>query len=127
MKLEIFELIIRLAVLIMAGVVLPVFKRWLVKKNENEDMEKVRSWVYAAVYAAEQIYNHAEKVDPEGTIRKKYAMNTVMKILLNHKIAITERELDVLIEAAVNTLNSIHAAETPIEGGPENGSSEEDS
>ena len=127
MYLKIFELLLRLAVLIMAGFVVPAFRSWLKKKSENEDMEKIRGWVYAAVYAAEQIYNHAEKLDPEGKIRKTYARNMVTKILLNHGITITERELDVLIEAAVNTLNSIHAAESPIEGGPEDDSSKEDS
>lgn len=127
MYLKIFELLLRLAVLIMAGFVIPAFRSWLKKKSENEDMEKIRGWVYAAVYAAEQIYNHAEKLDPEGKIRKTYARNMVTKILLNHGITITERELDMLIEAAVNTLNSIHAAESPIEGGLEDDSSKEDS
>lgn len=127
MKMEILELLIRLAVLIMAGIVVPAFRKWLKTKTENEQLEKIRSWVYSAVYAAEQIYNHAEKLDPDGSKRKKYVHNSVMKICLNNKILITDRELDILIEAAVNTLNSIHAAESPIEGGPEDDSSKEDS
>lgn len=124
MKMEILELLIRLAVLVMAGIVIPAFRKWLNARTDNEQLEKIRSWVYAAVYAAEQIYNHAEKLDPDGSKRKKYVHNSVMKICLNNKILITDRELDILIEAAVNTVNSIHAANA--EGGPEDVGSEED-
>lgn len=124
MALEIIELLIRLAVLVMAGIVIPAFKRWLNKKSESEDLEKVRAWTYAAVYAAEQLYNKAEKIDPDGTIRKKYARNAVVKICLTSGIAVSEKEIDVLIEAAVNTLNSVHAAGP--DGGTKDGSSEED-
>ena len=115
MKLEILELLIRLAMLVMAGIVIPAFKRWLEARTESETLEKIRGWVYAAVSAAEQLYNHAEKLDPSGEKRKKYVHNSVMKICLNNGIAITDRELDILIEAAVNTLNSIHSAQA--EGG----------
>lgn len=124
MKMEILELLIRLAVLVMAGIVIPAFRKWLNARTDNEQLEKIRSWVYAAVYAAEQIYNHAEKLDPDGSKRKKYVHNSVMKICLNNKILITDRELDILIEAAVNTVNYIHAANA--EGGPEDVGSEED-
>lgn len=127
MKLEILELLIRLAVLIMAGIVVPAFKKWLDTRTENEQIEKVHSWVYAAVGAAEQIYNHAEKLDPDGSKRKKYVHNSVMRICINNKILITDRELDILIEAAVNTLNSIHVADNDTAGGEEDGESEEDS
>lgn len=127
MKMEILELLIKLAVLVMAGIVIPAFRKWLKTKTENEQLEKIRSWVYSAVYAAEQIYNHAEKLDPDGSKRKKYVHNSVMKICLNNKILITDRELDILIEAAVNTLNSIHAADPIPAGGEEDGESEEDS
>lgn len=126
MKLEILELLIKLAVLVMAGIVVPAFRKWLQTKTENEQMEKIRGWVYSAVYAAEQIYNHAEKIDPDGSMRKKYAKNTVMKICMNSGILITNRELDTLIEAAVNTLNSLHAADTIPAGGEEDAGSEED-
>lgn len=124
MKLEILELLIKLAVLVMAGIVVPAFRKWLQTKTENEQMEKIRGWVYSAVYAAEQIYNHAEKIDPDGSMRKKYAKNTVMKICMNSGILITNRELDTLIEAAVNTLNSLQAADTIPAGGEEDGESE---
>ena len=108
MKMEIFELLIRLATLVLAGIVVPAFKRWLNAKAENETLEKVRSWVYSAVYAAEQIYNHAKRMDPDGSLRKKYAHNTVMRICVNYGILISDRELDTLIEAAVNTVNSMN-------------------
>lgn len=123
MKMEILELLIRLAVLVMAGIVIPAFRKWLNARTDNEQLNKIRSWVYDAVYAAEQIYNHAEKLDPDGSKRKKYVHSAVMKICLNNKILITDRELDIMIEAAVNTINSIHAANT--EGGPEDAGSEE--
>lgn len=124
MALEIVELLIRLAVLVMAGIVIPAFRNWLEEKTENEKLTKIRTWVYEAVDAAEQIYNHAEKLDPDGSIRKKYVRNTVMKICLNSGIAITEKELDTLIEAAVGTLNSTHAA--GHDGGMEDGNDKED-
>ena len=117
MKMEILELLIRLAVLVMAGIVIPAFRRWLNARTDNERLNKIRSWVYDAVYAAEQIYNHAEKLDPDGSKRKKYVHNAVMKICLNNKILITDRELDILIEAAVDEVNNcrlgvLHSEET---------------
>ena len=78
MKMEILELLIRLAVLVMAGIVIPAFRRWLNARTDNERLNKIRSWVYDAVYAAEQIYNHTEKLDPDGSKRKKYVHNAVM-------------------------------------------------
>lgn len=127
MKLEILELLIRLAVLVTAGVVVPAFKKWLDARTDNEQMDKVHRWVYAAVGAAEQVYNRAEKLDPDGSRRKNYVRNSVMKICLNNNIRITDRELDILIEAAVNTLNSMHGADAGIEGGGKDGESKEDS
>ena len=117
MKLEIIELLIKLAMLVLAGIVIPAFKKWLNARIETETLEKIRGWVYAAVSAAEQIYNHAEKLDPDGSKRKKFVHNSVMKICLNNGITISDRELDILIEAAVNTLNSIHSAQAEDEEG----------
>ncbi len=106
MKLEILEMIVRLVVLIMAGVVIPALKKWLETKTENEQTEKVRSWAYTVVFAAEQLYNHTQKLDPDGSLRKKYARNTLHRICLRSGIDVSERELDALIEAAVLTLAS---------------------
>ena len=44
MKMEILELLIRLAVLVMAGIVIPAFRRWLNARTDNERLNKIRSW-----------------------------------------------------------------------------------
>ena len=111
MKMQILELLVRIVVLVMVGFVLPALKRWLNTKVENEQMNKVRTWVKYAVYAAEQMYNRARQIDSDGGMRKKYVYNFVMRICADRGIKITEDELNALIEAAVLAMDTVPAEE----------------
>lgn len=122
MTMEIAKLILQIVVLVMAGVVIPAFKRWLEMKVDNEAMEQVRSWVYTAVYAAEQLHNHAKKDDPTGEIRFKYAYDFVWTICGYAGIEISGDELKALIEAAVISLET--AEKLTGDGGNKDGSKE---
>lgn len=102
MKLEIMELIIRLAVLVMAGIVIPAFKKWLEAKTDNEKYDHLKSAAETAVYAAEQLLG---KADPDGTERMKYAKKAVTLTAHRIGLVLTDREVEEIIEAAVKELN----------------------
>ena len=105
MKLEILKLLVQLAILVVSGILVPAFKKWLDEKTENEKLQKVKQWAETACYAAEQIYKKAKKNDPDGTLRKNYAYKLLMRICTRYGVDLTEGEADALIEAAVNAIN----------------------
>lgn len=102
MKLEIITLIIRLAIAFMTGICIPAFKHWLDIKAENEKFAQIRQTAETAVYAAEQLMR---KTDPTGEERKKYAHELIAATAMRLGIALTDNEIDSMIQAAVKELN----------------------
>ena len=102
MKLEIINLIIRLAIAIMTGICIPAFKHWLDVKAENEKFAQIRQTAETAVYAAEQLMR---KTDPTGEERRKYAHRLINMTAMRLGIALTDDEIDSMIQAAVKELN----------------------
>lgn len=102
MKLEIITLIIRLAIAIMTGICIPAFKHWLDVKAENEKFAQIRQTAETAVYAAEQLMR---KTDPTGEERRKYAHQLIAATAMRLGIALTDKEIDSMIQAAVKELN----------------------
>lgn len=102
MKLEIITLIIRLAIAIMTGICIPAFKHWLDIKAENEKFAQIRETAETAVYAAEQLMR---KTDPDGEERRKYAHRLISDTATRLGIALTDNEIDSMIQAAVKELN----------------------
>lgn len=102
MTTEIITLLLRLAIAVMVGIVVPAFTKWLDAKTENEQLAKVKEVAKTAVYAAEQIY---KGVDPDGEIRRKYAREAIVRVAKSTGMALTEREIDEIIQAAVKELN----------------------
>lgn len=102
MKLEIITLIIRLAIAIMTGICIPAFKRWLDVNAENEKFAQIRQTAETAVYAAEQLMR---KTDPDGEERRKYAHRLISDTATRLGIALTDNEIDSMIQAAVKELN----------------------
>ena len=102
MKLEIATLIIRLAIAIMTGICIPAFRHWLKAKTENEKYEQIRQTAETAVYAAEQLMR---KTDPDGEERRKYAHRLISMTATRLGVALTDNEIDSLIQAAVKELN----------------------
>ena len=102
MKLEIITLIIRLAIAIMTGICIPAFKHWLDVKAENEKFAQIRQTAETAVYAAEQLL---KKTDPDGEERRKYAHRLIAMAAMRLGVALTDNEIDSMIQAAVKELN----------------------
>ena len=102
MGLRIIELLVRLAILIMAGIIVPAFKRWLDTKAENEKFERIRQVAETAVYAAEQLMHN---VDPDGTERYNFVVSAILATKDKIGINLTDDEIKTIIEAAVQELN----------------------
>ena len=102
MKVEIITLIIRLAIAVMTGICIPAFKHWLDVKAENEKFAQIRQTAETAVYAAEQLMR---KTDPTGEERRKYAHRLISMTANRLGVALTDGEIDSLIQAAVKELN----------------------
>ena len=102
MKVEIITLIIRLAIAVMTGICIPAFKHWLDVKAENEKLQQIRQTAETAVYAAEQLMR---KTDPTGEERRKYAHKLISMTANRLGVALTDNEIDSMIQAAVKELN----------------------
>lgn len=113
MKLEIATLIIRLAIAVMTGICIPAFKHWLDVKAENEKLQQIRQTAETAVYAAEQLMR---KTDPTGEERRKYAHRLISMTANRLGVALTDGEIDSLIQAAVKELNFFTHEEITDEG-----------
>lgn len=105
MKAETLEILLRIAVLAVTWVIVPAVKKWIEAKTDNEKLERIKQWARTAVAAAEQIYNHAKKSDPEGTLRRGYARKAIVYMAHKCGISLTEEEIEAMIEAAVNEIN----------------------
>lgn len=90
---KIMTAVIGLIGAIITYVVVPYVK----SKTTEKQRDNAKFWVQVAVNAAEQIY----KEKGQGMIKKKYVVD-----FLNEKgIAITDEQLDTLIESAVYEVN----------------------
>ena len=107
MKLEIITLLLRLAIVVITCVIAPTVKHWLETSTENAKMESVREAAWSAVYAAEQLYNTMEHADPSGEIRRKYAARAVSMAAARAGIALTDSDIDNIVQAAVQELNLV--------------------
>ena len=107
MKLEIITLLLRLAIVVITCVIAPTVKHWLETSTENAKMESIREAAWSAVYAAEQLYNTIEHADPSGEIRRKYAARAVSFAAARAGIALTDSDIDNIVQAAVQELNLV--------------------
>lgn len=116
MAVEIITLSLRLAIVVICGVVAPAFKVWLEAKAKNEAEARIKETARTAVYAAEQIYNTSKKVDPDGTLRKKFVKEAIKRVAYETKTALTDREIVEIMEAAVQELNFVTHQEKMLIG-----------
>ena len=107
MKLEIITLLLRLAIVVITCVIAPTVKHWLETSTENAKMESIREAAWSSVYAAEQLYNTMEHADPSGEIRRKYAARAVSIAAARAGIALTDSDIDNIVQAAVQELNLV--------------------
>ena len=115
MKMEIITTLIRIAVLVAVGIIIPALRTWITTRTENEKMMQIKQWAYSLVWAAEQLHNKVAKDDPDGEKRKKYAYNALNRFALKMGIALSGEEIEAMIECAVHELNGCHVpTETEI-------------
>ena len=91
------KLVIMVATLIVTRYVIPLLKA----KTNGEKMEKLLKYIQEGVRAAEQIFD-----EDDGKTKKKYVMHFVRQLLEQMSISLTEEELELLVEAAVRTMNT---------------------
>ena len=103
---EIVTIALRLVVAILIAVVIPVVKAWMESKIENEKLYQISEWARSAVYAAEQVYKQYKTIDPDGEKRKHYARVAIMTVSSRLGLELTDKEINTLIEAAVQEVNA---------------------
>ena len=97
---EIVRTLIRILAAVITIYLVPAIKQWITVHAENEKLYALMRWAKEAVYAAEQIYG-----GKTGKTKKQYAAQFLYKIAKAKGIDITEDELNLLIEAAVGSMN----------------------
>lgn len=118
-KVEIITVIIRIAVLVAVGIIIPALRKWIVTKTDNENLNEVKQWAYSVVWAAEQLYNKVEKNDPDGEKRRHYAYHAVNRFAQKLGLALTTSEIEAIIECAVHELNGCRMPATNEIAAPE--------
>lgn len=92
---EIMKVIVMIAVLLISRYLIP----WIKEKCGMDKLALAEKWVKYAVLKAQQVL-WAEK----GQDKKAYVAEFLKKILIAKNIALSDEELDVLIEAAVKQM-----------------------
>ena len=92
---EIIKVIVMVAVLLISRYLIP----WIKEKCDTDKLALAEKWVKYAVLKAQQVL-WAEK----GQDKQAYVAEFLKKILIAKNIALSDEELDVLIEAAVKQM-----------------------
>lgn len=92
---EIIKVIVMVAVLIITRYLVP----WIKRKIGVDKLEEAEKWAKYAVLKAQQVL-WAEK----GQDKKAYVTEFLKEILIAKNIALSDEQLDVLIEAAVKQM-----------------------
>ena len=94
--LELLKLTIMIATMLVTRYLIP----WLKAKTQNETMHALIDWAVQAVLAAEQC--HQAMSGPE---RKAIVTRFIKELLAQKNLALSDEEIDVMIEAAVKQMN----------------------
>ena len=95
--LELLKLTIMIATMLVTRYLIP----WLKAKTQNETMHALIDWAVQAVLAAEQCHQAVS-----GPERKAIVTKFIKQILEQKNIALSDEEIDVMIEAAVKQMNA---------------------
>ncbi len=99
--LEALKLTIMIATMLITRYAIP----WLKARTQNETMQILIDWAAQAVLAAEQTHQAGS-----GAERKAIVTKFIRQILEQKNIALSDEEIDVMIEAAVKQMNEAKAA-----------------
>ena len=94
---ELLKLTIMIATLVITRYVVP----WIKAKTQNDTMSVLIDWVMQAVLAAEQCHQAQS-----GAERKAIVTKFIKELLAQKNLALSDEEIDVMIEAAVKQMNA---------------------
>lgn len=94
---EVIKLIVMVAVLVITRYLIP----WLKERIGAEKLAVAEKWVRYAVLKAQQVL-----WEKNGQDRKAYVTEFLKQILTAKNIALSDEQLDVLIEAAVKQMKT---------------------
>ena len=93
---ELLKLTIMIATLVITRYVVP----WIKAKTQSDTMSVLIDWVMQAVLAAEQCHQAQS-----GAERKAIVTRFIKELLAQKNLALSDEEIDVMIEAAVKQMN----------------------
>lgn len=93
--LELLKLTIMIAIFLITRYAIP----WIRAKTENSVMQSLIDWSMQAVMAAEQTHDAGSGVE-----KKAIVTEFIKKLLLQKNIALSDEEIEMLIEAAVRQM-----------------------
>lgn len=105
MKVELMKLGVQIITLLITAYLAPAVLDWLAQKSEDARENRVKDWAVKAVRGAEQVYRDYAKTDPYGIKRTNYAREIIRRANKRYRMALTEDDIDALIEAAVQELS----------------------
>lgn len=94
--------VLQTVIILVTGVVSRYVIPWIRVKLDSEKVTQVTSFIQSAVNCAEQIINGQGL----GAEKKVYVTELVQKYLGEHKYKISEEQINLLIEAAVKSMNT---------------------
>lgn len=94
--LELLKLALMIATLVITRYVVP----WIKAKTQSDTMSVLIDWVMQAVLAAEQMHQAQS-----GAERKAIVTKFIKELLAQKNLALSDDEIDVMIEAAVKQMN----------------------
>lgn len=94
---ELLKLIVMVLSVLITSYVIP----WIKANTDSKKLQTVLDWVEQGVHAAEQIYGA-----DTGEQKKRYVTEFIQKIIAAKRINITDQEIEMLIEAAVQVMNT---------------------
>lgn len=95
------DLTFKIIELVMGLIIIGVGYLFIYLKNNNQKFADFVDWVEKAVKAAEKIFPEAKS----GAKKKEYVIEFVNTVAEKIGVTITEEQIDILIEAAVEDLN----------------------
>lgn len=100
------QLVVSLAVILLTLVILPALRTWLKSKTSAEQNSVLLSFIEELVKAAEQTFKPGLTDTPEvlNVIKKDYVMRGAVAFARRQGITVSREQLEALVEAAVYAL-----------------------
>ena len=96
---DIYLEIAKLVLMILAALITRYAIPWIKSKTDNAVMQSLIDWTMQAVLAAEQTHGAGT-----GAEKKQIVREFIQKILVQKGVALTDEEIDTMIEAAVKQI-----------------------